>query len=252
VDDPQADAGDDHRARGRGPHGVGHPRRRNAGRQAFAVRPRCGRATDLLTTLRRRLPIFAFALLSGVGTALAVSACGSSGSKTVATRTVTVTTPTPAGAPTSTSTVLTNHGTDTVTLPEPGSAPSAGGLAAAETTVRQHGYTPTGTGTYRSDQTLRVLVGVRTGSGDGYNQLAFFFVRDRYIGTDTKDPSAGIAVVSQGDTQVTLRYPLYRPDDPNCCPSGGQRAVTYVLDNGRLEPRGSIPSASRSAPLSRR
>ena len=249
MDDPQTDAGCDHRARGGGPAGFRDPRRRDAGRQGLPVRPLRGRAPHLLTTLRRRLPIAALALLSGIGAALAVAACGSSGG----TVTVTVNTTAPATpAGTSTSTVLTNRGTDTITVPQPGSAPSSGGLSAAEATVRRLGYTPTDTATYHSDQTLRVLVGVRTGSGDGYNQQAFFFVRDRYLGTDTKDPSAGVAVVSQGDTQVTLRYPLYRPKDPNCCPSGGQRTVAYVLDNGRLEPQGSIPSASQSAPLSRR
>jgi hypothetical protein len=202
--------------------------------------------------LRRRLPIAVLALVSGVGTAFAVAACGSSsGSKTVPTRTVTVTSSTPS-ATTGTSTVPSNSDTGTiVTAPEPGGG-QAGGLDAAAATVRRQGYTPTDTATYHADQTLRVLIGVRTGSGDGYNQLAFFFLRDRYLGTDTKDPSAGVAVVSQGDTQVTLRYPLYRPKDPNCCPSAGMRSVTYVLDNGRLEPHGAIPSSSGSAPLSRR
>ena len=204
---------------------------------------------------RGRLPLGALALACGLGTALAVGACGSSGSKGSATRTVTVTAPAPAattGTSTSTAPVPTATGGDTVTAPQPGGDQTSGGLTAAEATVRRQGYTPTDTATYHPDQTLRVLIGVRTGSGDGYNQQAFFFLRDRYLGTDTKDPSAGIAVVSQGDTQVTLRYPLYRPKDPNCCPSGGLRPVTYVLDNGRLEPQGTIPSASGSAPLSRR
>ena len=70
---------------------------------------------------------------------------------------------------------------------------------------------PKDTSDYHPGQTLRVLVGTRTGSGDGYGQQAFFFVDGRYIGTDTKDPSAHVKVTSQSDTEVTLAYPLPRP-----------------------------------------
>ena len=66
----------------------------------------------------------------------------------------------------------------------------AGPLGAAVAVVRAHGYTPDDTSEYHPGQTLRVLVGTRTGSGDGYGQQAFFFVDGRYIGTDTKEPSA--------------------------------------------------------------
>ena len=86
-----------------------------------------------------------------------------------------------------------------------------------------------------------MLVGTRTGSGDGYGQQAFFFVDGRYIGTDAKEPSASVKVVSQGDTEVALAYPLYRSSDPLCCPSGGQAIVHFQLNNGRL-----AAAASRS------
>ena len=68
------------------------------------------------------------------------------------------------------------------------------GLSAASATVRAKGFTPNDTSDYHSDQALRVLVGTRTGSGDGYGQQAFFFVNGRYIGTDTKDTSATVKV----------------------------------------------------------
>ena len=71
--------------------------------------------------------------------------------------------------------------------------------------MREQGYTPERhVSQYHSSQALRVLVGTRTGSGDGYGQQAFFFVNGHYIGTDTKEPSATLKVVSQGDTEVTL------------------------------------------------
>ncbi|HMD56403.1 MAG TPA: LppP/LprE family lipoprotein [Solirubrobacteraceae bacterium] len=125
------------------------------------------------------------------------------------------------------------------------------GAAGAAAVVRAHGYTPSDTSEYHSNQTLRVLIGTRTGSGDGYGQQAFFFVDGRYIGTDTKEPSASVKVVSQGDTEVTLAYPLYRSNDPLCCPGGGQATVHFQLNNGRLSPLEAIPPASSKTSLSR-
>jgi hypothetical protein len=141
------------------------------------------------------------------------------------------------------------------TAPEPAFAEhEAGGgegASAAAAVVRAHGYTPNNTAEYHPNQTLRVLIGTRTGSGDGYGQQAFFFVDGRYIGTDAKEPSATVKVVSQSDTQVTLAYPLYRSGDPLSSPSGGQATVTFQLNNGRLTPLDQIPPASSTNGLSR-
>lgn len=127
----------------------------------------------------------------------------------------------------------------------------AGSATAAAAVVRAHGYTPNDTSQYHSDQTLGVLVGTHTGSGDGYGQQAFFFVNGRYIGTDSAQPSATLRVVEQKDTRVTLAYPLYRSHDALCCPSGGEARVTFELDNGKLTPQQAIPPASSQAGLSR-
>jgi hypothetical protein len=142
----------------------------------------------------------------------------------------------------------------TRTAPEPAFAQQeahAEGVSGAAALVRSRGYTPNDTSEYHEDQTLRVLVGTRTGSADGYGQQAFFFVGGRYIGTDTKEPSATVKVVSQSDTEVTLAYPLYRKNDPLCCPGGGQATVRFQLNNGKLTPVGTIPTASSSSGLSR-
>jgi hypothetical protein len=101
--------------------------------------------------------------------------------------------------------------------------------------VREHGYTPNDTSDYHPNQTLRVLIGTRTGSAEGSGQQAFFFVDGRYIGTDAKQPSAQIHVVSQGDTEVTLAYALS---------SGSQASVRFQLNNGKLVPLDQIPPAS--------
>lgn len=125
------------------------------------------------------------------------------------------------------------------------------GASAAAALVRAKGYTPNDTSEYHATQTLRVLVATRTGSGDGYDQRAFFFVDGRYIGTDAKEPSASVKVVSQSDTEVALAYPLYRPNDPLCCPGAGQRVVHFQLDNGKLAAMDPIPPAHSSSGLSR-
>jgi LppP/LprE lipoprotein len=206
---------------------------------------------------RRLLPL----LLATAAVALATSGCGSSGTKTVSVSSAlpsesatqrTSTTGTTKSSPTTTtppSTTSTN-GTGGVETTRTSSAPaftkeSTGGegLGAAVALVKAHGYTSGETSTYRPEQTLRVLVGTRTGSSDGYGQQAFFFVDGRYIGTDTSEPSSSVKVVGQSDTEVTLAYPVYKAGDPLSKPSG-EKTVRFQLNNGHLVALGSIPSAS--------
>ncbi len=123
----------------------------------------------------------------------------------------------------------TGAGTATTTTGE-----GAEGLGGAEAVVQAKGFTVASPSDYHPNQTLRVLVGKRTGSAAGDGQQAFFFVDGRYIGTDAKQPSAQISVVSQGDTEVALAYALA---------GGGQATVHFQLNNGKLVPLGSIPSA---------
>jgi len=200
--------------------------------------------------MRRNLPAL-LALVLAVPAAAVLGGCGSN------TKTVSVAGSPPATAetgagsqtqstkssttPTSTSTTPTQTTTaggtptpTTRTAPEPAftektasSSSSAEGLAAATAVVAAHGYSAANTSSYHPNQTLRVLIGTRTGSG----QQAFFFVDGRYIGTDTKEPSATVSVSSQSETEVTLAYP-------------GQAKVTFQLNNGKLVPLGRIPPES--------
>jgi hypothetical protein len=139
-----------------------------------------------------------------------------------------------------------------VPAPTPSPAGAQGSQAKAVATVNRLGYTVPDPTTYRPQQTLKVLVGIARGSSDARVQRAFFFEGDRYLGTDSSTPSAQLRVVAQDDTSATLAYKLYRPRDPLCCPTGGERQVRFQLDNGRLTPLGTIPPSSSSAPLSRR
>ena len=203
------------------------------------------------------------ALLLGVSAPALLGACGSS------TKTVSVAgappvtqTSTAAHAAGSSSTPATTPSTTvgggggtpapatTRTAPEPAFTEKNGvseGLSAATAVLRAKGFTPANTSVYHPNQALRVLIGTRAGSSDGYGQQAFFFVNGRYIGTDSKEPSASVSVVSQNDTEVTLAYPLYRKGDPLSSPSAGVAKVRFQLNNGQLAPLDPIPPASSAS-----
>jgi hypothetical protein len=221
----------------------------------------------------RGVPAAARTLLVGACAAALLGGCGGSQTKTVtvastppaaqttSTGTATTTTPsTSTSTPANTTPPPTSTGGGTAapgtarTAPEPAftqGQTGAEGVSAAAAVVRARGFTPNNTAEYHANQTLRVIVGTRTGSSDGYGQQAFFFVNGRYIGTDAKEPSATVKVLSQSDTEVTLAYPLYRKSDPLSSPSGGQTTVRFQLNNGKLTPLGAIPPASSTNGLSR-
>jgi hypothetical protein len=200
------------------------------------------------------------ALLGGCGSQTKTVSAAAAPAETQTTGTAPQPTTSTATAPTTSKSPGTGTGggtpapSTTRTAPEPAFAQQetrAEGVSAAAELVRAHGYTPNDTSEYHPAQTLRVLVGTHTGSADGYGQQAFFFVAGRYIGTDTKEPSATVKVVSQSATEVTLAYPLYRKSDPLGSPSGGQTTVRFQLNNGKLTPLGTIPPASSNSGLAR-
>ena len=128
---------------------------------------------------------------------------------------------------------------------------SSGEAQQAAELLRAHGYTANDLSEYHPNQTLRALVGTRTGSADGYAQQVFFFVDGSFIGTDAKEPSAGVKVISQGDTEAVVTYRLYRPGDPLSSPTGGQATVHFQLNNGKLVALGTIPPAHSASGTSR-
>lgn len=202
----------------------------------------CGGATKTVT-------------VSGAPAASAGAQAGAHTSSTASTPAGATPTTTTSGASGATGQTSTTH-----TAPAPAFLHSGGQSAeqaasaeatAAAAVVSAHGYTAGNLSDYHPNQTLRVLVGTRNHSTAGHNQLAFFFLDNRYLGTDSSQPSAAVRVVSQSDTEVTLAYALYRPRDTLCCPSGGQAVVHFQLDNGTLTPLNPIPPTSSSAALSR-
>jgi LppP/LprE lipoprotein len=204
--------------------------------------------------MRRLLPaLLALAvLLAGCGSqtktvtvASAPPSTGTTTSTTAPPTTSTTTTTTETTAPSST-------GSTTHTAPEPAfteTVPHPESANSAAAVLRERGYTPDDLGEYHADQALRVLVGTRQGSP--YAQQVFFFLQGHYLGTDTKEPSARLRVVSQSDTEIAIAYSLYRHGDSPCCPGGGQQVVHFALNDGKLTALDPIPPASSSAALSR-
>ncbi len=228
-----------------------------------------------MAVMRRQL-IAAVTLFALAACAAVLGGCGSSQTKTVSvagaptitsdstpTSTPSQSTTTTTTAPTTATTTTTPTGTaggtaapgPTRTAPEPEFTQQeshAEGVSEAASVLKSRGYAPVETSQYHPNQTLRVLVGTKAGSSDGYDQQAFFFVGGRYIGTDTKEPSASVRVLSQSDTEVTLGYPLYRSGDPLASPSGGVATVHFQLNNGKLTALNAIPPASSTAGGARR
>lgn len=191
--------------------------------------------------------------LGALALAFGLAACGDAdeAATTVVERTTTVTrtVTAPATTPTAPATTPTAPTTPATTPTEP-AAPLT--LHAAEQVLDGHGFATLTERDWHPDETLKVLLGVRRGVSDQGAQQAFFFVGDRFIGTDTRDPSGRIAVTAQEDDAITLSYGLYRLSDSIEMPSGGDAEVTYTWDGSRLTPQQPIPPAAPAASLSRR
>jgi hypothetical protein len=197
------------------------------------------------------LPLAALAIFAGCGASTKTVSVSSAPpvASSNATTTSSSTTTTASSTSVTSLTSTTATGTRTAGAPaftHPGDTTASKDAGAALAVVRAHGYTANDASQYHPNQTLGVLVGTRSGSGDGYGQQAFFFVGGRYIGTDSSQPSATLRVVSQSDTQVTLAYPLYKSHDALCCPSGGEARVSFQLNDGKLTPLQPIPPSSAS------
>lgn len=202
--------------------------------------------------------------LLALALAAALSACGSTSTTTVTAKGEPPSTSTTKSAPSSTTTTTTqppgaSEGASTTparthTAPEPafaeGEAKQGSRASAAAALLRARGYSPVEVAQYHEGQTLGVLVGRRAVGGAPAEQ-AFFFLDGRFLGTDTKEPSASLQVLSQNDTEVTLAYALYRNGDPLDSPSGG-RAVDFQLNDGKLQAIGQIPPVAAASAPSRR
>ncbi len=140
---------------------------------------------------------------------------GSPGSGTAATQGTTT-------VPASSTTASTVASTTTATS-APSSTAASFDFNDATQTVNQLGFNViTVAGSQeQSPGALNALIGQCVGSATGYCENAFFFVGDKYIGTDISGRDIAVQLSWQTDDMVALSYPLYAPSDPHCCPTGG-------------------------------
>jgi RNA polymerase subunit RPABC4/transcription elongation factor Spt4 len=118
--------------------------------------------------------------------------------------------------------------------------------------VKSKGFVVPTTEMYGSDGELHVLIGVVPNTADSPPTQAFFFYGNRYLGTDALKPSAEVSVPWRDSNTVALSYVLFKPADPQCCPTGGSTTVRFRWDGQRLVALEPIPSDDVNAPLSRR
>jgi hypothetical protein len=198
----------------------------------------------------------------GIGAAVALSG-GDGGGEPTATSTVSfppgtqvpTTNPTaPAGTAPPAQTASAPVSSPTSQSPSPTASATSATMSAddAAAVVRSNGYEPD-MGTYVQNQRLSVVIGTGQTAADGTpRQKAFVFAEGRYLGTDTKDPSAHVSLLNQpSDHEVTLRYDTYNPQDPIGSPSG-HADVRYRWTGTNFSTLDPIPSTDPQTPGSRR
>ena len=127
----------------------------------------------------------------------------------------------------------------------------AAAFAAALAQAASHGFSDCSSSVFTPSAQLHALVCVHPGA-TSTSQMTFFFVGSTFVGTDTPDPSAHINGTRVDKATVALTYALYRPNDANCCPTGGSALIRFHWDGTRLQPLDPVPSSRIEAELSRR
>ena len=115
-------------------------------------------------------------------------------------------------------------------------------------TIRSHGYvattkipefafTPDGSG-----GTLYGWAAICANTGDGYCAKVFFFHGKTLLGSDTAANSLAInSVESAGTGVIDVTYANYKPNDPNCCPSGVPVTISYTWNGTSMTASGTPP-----------
>ena len=110
--------------------------------------------------------------------------------------------------------------------------------------VERHGYEPTSTTDIAGAPVggLHVIIG-RSARAPHDRHQAFFFLGDRFVGTDLADSSRSIDLAWRAPDTIALAYDVYRPDDKICCPTGGAIIVRYGWEGKEIVPLDPVPSA---------
>jgi len=78
-------------------------------------------------------------------------------------------------------------------------------------------------------------------AGDGRDQHVWFFDRGRFLGTDAAKSSHWIIGAWRDDKTIAFLYVLYRPSDPECCPTGGAASVRFRWTGKRIKRLDPLP-----------
>lgn len=100
---------------------------------------------------------------------------------------------------------------------------------------------------------FNVLIGMCSGSVDGYCKAALFFYDGKYVGSDVPlgSESSQIGETWRDDNIIAINYFLYRKDDPMCCQTGGATTVRFKWDGSKVATLDNIPAIDSNALLSR-
>ncbi len=124
-------------------------------------------------------------------------------------------------------------------------APPPEQIDAAVAVVEGYGYRPTSTNDIAGPPAagLHVIIGKSAKAPHDRHQ-AFFFLGDRFVGTDLVGTSRLIKLTWRSLDTIALAYDVYRPDDETCCPTGGSIIVRYRWSGKKIVPLDPVPSAA--------
>jgi hypothetical protein len=99
--------------------------------------------------------------------------------------------------------------------------------------------------TWGTTATLHVIHATPSGSAGYGGDYFYFFVNGSVVGSQYfTGPIASSSATSP--TAYSVVYPVFKPGDPACCPSGGQSTVTFTWSGTALVTSGSLTGARQS------
>jgi hypothetical protein len=96
---------------------------------------------------------------------------------------------------------------------------------------------------YDEGSDFQVLIGMATGSVDGYAKKAFFFYKGNFIGNDSSQDSIDVGFKWGGGSTYALEYTLYKKDDSLSSPTAGAAIVRFEYKDGKLNALDPLPTA---------
>lgn len=112
------------------------------------------------------------------------------------------------------------------------------------------GSTPNATVQTAAGDTLAAWITTATQSQDGHNQLVFFFLNGKYLGTDTAKPSLEITNAKAVGNSIAVTYPVYKKNDSFANPTGTPVTITYTWNGSTLVPNKPYPKQFQSSTTS--